>query len=299
MIQEILNSSSVRLFALEDGSIFFTPVSPTQITANQNNYNLGNGTFYRLSTDANRSITGFLEDDGGRLKILVHTSAFVLTLVNQSASSDAANRVLTVTGTDISLSQNEMAWVIYDDATDRWRAGKIENLTSSGIVNALAGVQIGVGTSAAGKIFLTADSGLVLRCYTGVTNDFEIRAQDGTVICRVPVGKALLYMSRRLETAKGSNVTAANDTTLFSNGNVFTITGNTQINGIATADWQSGSVVILIFSGTPTVKHNTAASAGFASLLLSGSADLVAAANTVLQLVYDGTNWQEVTRKAA
>ena len=34
-------------------------------------------------------------------------------------------------------------------------------------------------------------------------------------------------------------------------------------------------------------------------MLLAGSVDLVAAANTVLTLMYDGTNWQEVSRKVA
>lgn len=56
---------------------------------------------------------------------------------------------------------------------------------------------------------------------------------------------------------------------------------------------------IFDFSGTPTVKHDTAGGAGTATLLLSGSVDLTAAANTVLTLVYDGTNWQEVSRKVA
>ena len=70
-------------------------------------------------------------------------------------------------------------------------------------------------------------------------------------------------------------------------------------NAITTANWQSGSRVTFIFSGTPTVKHNTAGGAGTARIFLQGSADLVCAANTVLDLVYDGTQWQEVSRKTA
>lgn len=103
----------------------------------------------------------------------------------------------------------------------------------------------------------------------------------------------------RLETSKGADVTAANDLTLGTDGNKFIITGNTQINGIAVANWQGGSEIDLLFSGTPTIKHNTAPSAGFAKLFLSGSVDLVAAANTCLTLWYDGTQWQEKCRKVA
>lgn len=102
----------------------------------------------------------------------------------------------------------------------------------------------------------------------------------------------------RILGGKGANIAAANDLTLGTDGSVFTITGNTTINGIATAGWTSGSVARLIFTGTPTVKHNTAASAGFASLLLSASIDLGATNNTVLSFLYDGTYWQECERKA-
>lgn len=79
------------------------------------------------------------------------------------------------------------------------------------------------------------------------------------------------------------------------------VTGATTINGIASTGRTNGSMLTLIFDSTPTVKHNTAPSAGYAKLLLSGSADLVAAANTVLNLVYDSASsaWQEVSRKVA
>jgi len=93
-------------------------------------------------------------------------------------------------------------------------------------------------------------------------------------------------------------VTAANDLTLGA-ANEFLVSGNTQINAIITAGWRAGSQVTLIFSGTPTVKHNTAGGAGTAVMLLQGSVDLTAAANTVLCLEYDGTSWQETSRKTA
>lgn len=107
------------------------------------------------------------------------------------------------------------------------------------------------------------------------------------------------FTNRRFETGKGANIASANNLTLGSDGNVFTITGNTQLNAITIANWQAGSHVTLIFTGTPTVKHNTAGGAGTAVLLLAGSIDLTAANNTVLGLVYDGTQWQETFRKVA
>lgn len=109
----------------------------------------------------------------------------------------------------------------------------------------------------------------------------------------------LNFNAARVELAKGTDVTAANDLTLGLDGNVFTITGNTQINAITVANWQAGSEVDFVFSGTPTLKHNTAGGAGTAKMLLSGSVDYLASANDTIKFLYDGTSWHELARKIA
>ena len=90
-------------------------------------------------------------------------------------------------------------------------------------------------------------------------------------------------------------VSAANDLTL-SDANSMLVSGNTQINAITTDGWQQGSIIYLFFSGTPTVKNNTAGGAGTAVIRLAGAADFVASANDVLTLLYNGTDWIEVCR---
>jgi Pectate lyase superfamily protein len=109
----------------------------------------------------------------------------------------------------------------------------------------------------------------------------------------------LSMTSSRFELAQGAAVAAANDLTLGLDGNLFSITGNTTINAITTANWQAGSRIAFIFTGTPTLKHNTAGGAGTAKILLSGSVDYVAAANDYISLQYDGTVWHEANRKLA
>lgn len=95
-----------------------------------------------------------------------------------------------------------------------------------------------------------------------------------------------------------AGVTAANDLTLgAANQNI--VSGNTTINALITTGWGAGDKVTLIFTGTPTVKHNTAGGAGTAVMLLSGSTDFVAAVDSVLGFEFDGTSWQETFRKAA
>ncbi len=106
------------------------------------------------------------------------------------------------------------------------------------------------------------------------------------------------FPARRSDT-RGANVASANDLTLGKDGNSFGITGTTNINGIATANWISGSTVKLFLLGAITVKNNTAPSAGFAKFSLQGAADFVATSGAVLTVEYDGTLWQETARRTA
>lgn len=107
------------------------PDSPTQLIADQNNYQAGTGRsmFYRLSSDASRSITGFNPAGGtnqdGELHYFINVGSNNIVLVNESASSTAGNRFLNVTGADITLATNEMAMLVYDNTSARWRVAKM------------------------------------------------------------------------------------------------------------------------------------------------------------------------------
>jgi hypothetical protein len=107
-----------------------------------------------------------------------------------------------------------------------------------------------------------------------------------------------LIMASRLQTAKGAAVASANNMTLGSDGNMFHITGNTQINTIASTNWQGGSKITLLFDSNPTLKHATAGTG--AALKLAGAADFAAVSDSTLSLVYDSSAgyWYEIGRKA-
>jgi hypothetical protein len=114
------------------------------------------------------------------------------------------------------------------------------------------------------------------------------------------VGLTLSGSFCRLQEAKGADIASATTVTLGAAGNTFKITGTTTIDGIVTTNWQAGSIVYLWFSGALTFTHSSGApGASAVAMLLSGSVNLTTAANTILTLVYDGTNWQEVCRKVA
>ena len=145
--------------------------------------------------------------------------------------------------------------------------------------------------------------------WTTVTNWVRVNATDirignydasgNSTLITVDDTNRTITVNNRFETDKWADIAAANNLTLGWDWNLFVITGNTQINAITTANRQAGSMITLIFTWTPTVKHNTAWWAGTAVMFLAGSVDLTAANNTVLCLIYDGTQWQETSRKVA
>jgi hypothetical protein len=111
-------------------TVRFLPDSPAQITADQNNYQAGSGRsmFYRLSSDASRTITGFNPAGGtnqsGEIHYFINVGSQNIVLANESASSTAANRFTNSTGADITLAANEAAMVVYDGTSSRWRVFK-------------------------------------------------------------------------------------------------------------------------------------------------------------------------------
>lgn len=102
----------------------------------------------------------------------------------------------------------------------------------------------------------------------------------------------------RISAGKAADVAAANDLAI-GNGNKVVVTGNGTINGIQTLNWQAGSEIDILCTGTPTFKHDTAASSGYARLKTAGSVDLVGAPDTTISFWYDGAYWQQKSSKIA
>jgi len=153
------------------------------------------------------------------------------------------------------------------------------NLTDSG---AALGISV-IGTQTLGT--LTMNTMGIVVTMAGVSTSARTMYLSGA-----PVEIA----DTRLLTAKGADVVSANDISLGNDGNFFDITGTTQINTIDVTGWNAGSLIVLQFDASATVKHATAGTG--AQLNLSGSIDFSATAGDTLVLVYDGTVWREVSR---
>ena len=83
---------------------------------------------------------------------------------------------------------------------------------------------------------------------------------------------------------KGTDVTAATNITLGTDGNYYVITGNTAIVSIIHAQAQPGTAIRLKFSVTPIVTHSAT------DLILPGGANITMAAGNVMELVNIDTN---------
>jgi hypothetical protein len=105
-------------------------ISPAQITANQNDYNptgLSTATVLRLNTDASHNITGLAGGADGRMIYVHNVGAQNIVLVDESASSTAANR-FALSG-DATIQADQSVLLQYDSTSTRWR---LIGSTSSG-----------------------------------------------------------------------------------------------------------------------------------------------------------------------
>jgi hypothetical protein len=109
--------------ALPRGLALSGVIAPPQITANQNDYNptgVGAASVLQLSSDALRSISGLAGGAEGRLVCVINVGSQPVTLLDESASSSAANRF--TLGGDLVISAKQAAMLRYDGTAARWQA---------------------------------------------------------------------------------------------------------------------------------------------------------------------------------
>jgi hypothetical protein len=116
------------------GSLAFASSTPAAIVANQNDYVLTGSAFQRLNCTTASDITGIAPPTGGahvdgRMIRLVSVGTATVRLMHNDAASAAANRMFRHNATNVSLTVNEWADLVYD-STDNgsgaagWRVVK-------------------------------------------------------------------------------------------------------------------------------------------------------------------------------
>jgi hypothetical protein len=238
------------------------------------------------STGSNNA---FIVRDDGLIGIGISSPSSTLDIL-QSASSSGTPKAFYITGgahTSMTASTECIGVDFNFSATKQWATGAITTQREI-LIQAPTYAFVGASTITDAATFVISGAPIAGTNAT-ITNSYSFWVQSG----------ATRYGGRVLE-SQGADVASANDLTLGSDGNCFEITGATQINAITTSGWQNGTIITLLFTSTPTVKHNTSGGGGTAVILLSGSADYVSTAGSTLSLRLSeigGTQaWREVGR---
>jgi hypothetical protein len=97
--------------------------TPTTLSGDVNDWDVGNKTFVRASGGAgDRIVTGIVARADGHVMYICNVGTTnKITFANESASSTAANRILTYTAGSIEIGPNCTAEFIYDATSARWR----------------------------------------------------------------------------------------------------------------------------------------------------------------------------------
>lgn len=115
------------------GALYLTgDISPSQITANQNDYNptgLSAATTLRLTTDASRNITGLVGGADGRVIVIQNVGSFNIVLKDADAASTAANR-FEISG-DFTIEPEDSFPLRYDATSSRWRPWAVPGTPAS------------------------------------------------------------------------------------------------------------------------------------------------------------------------
>ena len=116
-------------------------------TGTQNNVNFGNTSLVRLTGVSAQTITGIAGGVDGKQLTIINAGSTPATISNESASSTVTNRVITGTGSDLTLGADATISLVYDSGASRWRVvGGTGSGGSTGSVLAEFGEQIITGT---------------------------------------------------------------------------------------------------------------------------------------------------------
>lgn len=113
------NSTGTVIARINNAGAYICSPGNYTLSASQNNLALTNSSFQRVNCTIASSITGIGPATGtthvdGRMMRLFNVGSANITLAHASASSDAANRMFSVTALDVVLAPNDYAELIYD-----------------------------------------------------------------------------------------------------------------------------------------------------------------------------------------
>lgn len=95
--------------------------TPPTVASQQDNYIIGAFDEFRMSASTPTTFTGFTGGVLGREITVTNVGSFNIVLAHQSGSSSAENRVISPTGSNLTLAPQQSARLRYDVVDSRWR----------------------------------------------------------------------------------------------------------------------------------------------------------------------------------
>jgi hypothetical protein len=143
--------------------------TPTQLTGDVNNYQMGIAIVERLTSDASRTLKGLIAPLTENIRVITNVGANNIVLAHQNASALAPNRMISITAADITMGPNDSVMFWYDITTARWR--EIHRLLSSG--GSGTGIAIGdpVGSGVANDVLFVASGPVLAQSANFTWND--------------------------------------------------------------------------------------------------------------------------------
>lgn len=131
------------------GNVAFQRGADFSTTGSSDNVNFGTGALFRLTGASAQAITGIAGGVDGRMITLVNAAGQAATLSNNSGSSSVGNRIITGTGTDLTLESGASITLTYDSAATVWRVvGGVASAAAVGANAALSNLaSVAINTS--------------------------------------------------------------------------------------------------------------------------------------------------------
>lgn len=201
--------------------VFAGVITPTQLTANQNDYNptgLATASTVRVSSDKVVAITGMQQGLEGQAKVIMNVGSFTINFPAEHTGSSAANRF----ANGFTLQPGRMVIFVYDSVAQRWRTDSFGTVVSGGDIPLniikLGGVNFGQASTAFLKwIGGGGDSEANVEVY--VIRPFTMQELRGFAAAAVPASNSVSFTVRKngadtaLTCTIGAGQTQAADTT--------------------------------------------------------------------------------------
>lgn len=95
--------------------------SPAILTADKNDYDIGAYDHLLMSSDALRTVTGFLGGAAGRLLWVTNQGVNNIAFTHNNAGSAVGNRIVTYTGATVTVAAAHSTVFIYNGVALNWR----------------------------------------------------------------------------------------------------------------------------------------------------------------------------------